>query len=66
MEQKVICGIEGVGIYGVISILIFFVFFTGAFIWVVSLKKNYVQHMEELPLDGGEKNTTDNNQPTTL
>ncbi len=66
MEQKVLCGIEGVGIYGVISILIFFVFFTGAFIWVVSLKKNYVQHMEELPLDGDEKNTTDNNQPTTL
>jgi hypothetical protein len=62
MEQKVICGIEGVGIYGVISIVIFFVFFTGAFLWVISLKKNYVQHMQDLPLDDSEKKPTDKNQ----
>jgi len=62
MEQKVICGIEGVGIYGIISILIFFVFFTGAFLWVISLKKNYLEHMEDLPLDDSEKPAADKNQ----
>ena len=66
MEQKVICGIEGVGIYGVISILICFTFFTGTFFWVICLKKHYLKHMETLPLDGSEKNSTDKNQPTTL
>ena len=66
MEQKVICGIEGVGIYGVISIVICFAFFTGTFLWVVCLKKNYLKHMEAMPLDGSEKNSTDKNQPTIL
>jgi len=51
-----------VGIYGVISIMIFFVFFTGAFLWVLSLKKNYLEHMEDLPLDDSEKPAADKNQ----
>jgi hypothetical protein len=66
MEQKVLTGISGVGIYGIISICIFFAFFTGTLLWAFSLKKNYLKHMQDLPLDGGEKNSTDKNQPTTL
>ena len=63
MEQKIICGISGVGIYGIISIGIFFVFFTGMLLWAFGLKKNYIQHMGGLPLDGGEKNPNDKPQP---
>jgi len=63
MEEKIICSMNGVGIYGVISIAICVVFFTGTFIWAAGLKKNYLNHMEELPLDGGEKASTDKNQP---
>jgi hypothetical protein len=66
MEEKIICSMSGVGIYGVISICIFVVFFTGTFLWAFSLKKNYLNHMQDLPLDGGEKNSTDKNQPTRL
>jgi hypothetical protein len=66
MEQKVICGINGVGLYGIISILIFVTFFAGTLFWVSGLKKNYLKHMEDLPLDGSETNSTDKNQPENL
>jgi len=58
MEEKIIGGMGGAGICGIISICICVVFF--------SLKKNYLNHMEDLPLDGGEKNSKDKNQPTKL
>ncbi len=59
MEQKVLSGLDGVSLYGIISILIFFAFFTVTLLWAFGLKKNYLHHMEELPLDGDEKNSTD-------
>jgi hypothetical protein len=59
MEQKVISGISGVGIYGIISICIFVAFFTVTLIWVFGLKNNHLKHMGDLPLDGGEKNPTE-------
>ena len=62
MYQNVLNGIDGIGIYGLISICIFFGFFTGMLIWAFVLKKNYLTHMAELPLDGGEKNSTDKTQ----
>jgi len=66
MEEKIICSMNGVAIYGVISICIFVAFFAGTFLWAACLKKHYLNHMQELPLDGGEKNSTDKNQPTKL
>ncbi len=57
MEQKVISGINGVGIYGIISILIFVTFFVVTLLWVFGLKKGYIKHMGELPLDSGEQDT---------
>jgi hypothetical protein len=59
MEQKVLSSLDGVSFYGIISILIFFAFFTVTLLWVFGLKKNYLHHMEKLPLDGGETNSTD-------
>lgn len=54
MIKNVVEHIGGVGIYGVISICIFFAFFVGMLIWAVRLKKSYLNSMRELPLDGGE------------
>jgi cytochrome c oxidase cbb3-type subunit 4 len=51
MEENVLSGISGVGIYGVLSICIFVSFFVGMVFWVFWLKKPYLQSMEELPLD---------------
>lgn len=66
MEQKVISSLDGVGIYGIISILIFIAFFTITLFWAFGLKKNYLEHMGDLPLDGGEKNTTEKSNHKTL
>ena len=49
----------GINGYGLFSFLLFFGFFLGVLIWAFALKKNYLNHMGELPLEGGEKNSTD-------
>jgi hypothetical protein len=56
MEEKIICSMNGVGIYGVISICIFVGFFTGMLIWAFTKKAAYLNKMGNLPLDSGEKN----------
>ncbi|MBI4327432.1 MAG: hypothetical protein HY674_19535 [Chloroflexi bacterium] len=43
--------IGGVGIYGVISITIFFLFFIGILGWVWRLKRPYLEAMGTLPLE---------------
>jgi hypothetical protein len=55
MYQKILCDINGIGIYGVVSICIFFGFFTGMLLWAFALKNNYLTKMGGLPLDGGER-----------
>ena len=43
--------IEGVEIYPIISLLIFFIFFTALFWWVITAKKDYIKKVSDLPLD---------------
>jgi hypothetical protein len=62
MEEKIICSINGVGIYGIISIVIFVVFFTAMLVWALTQKKNYLDKMGSLPLENSEKNPTEKNQ----
>ena len=59
MFKNILNSMEGISIYGIISICIFFSFFTGMLIWAFLLKKNYLHHMSEVPLNSGEKNSTD-------
>ena len=54
MYKEVLDKITGIGLYGIVSILIFFVFFSGMLVWSLALKKNYLTKMGSLPLDGGE------------
>jgi hypothetical protein len=51
MIQNVLRGIGGVGVYGVISICLFFAVFVFVLLWTISLKKPYLNAMSELPLE---------------
>ena len=55
MYKEVLEKITGIGLYGIVSILIFFLFFSGMLVWSLALKKNYLTKMGSLPLDGGER-----------
>jgi hypothetical protein len=66
MEEKVICSLDGVGIYGIISICIFVAFFTGMLLWAFTKKPNYLDKMGQLPLDSGEKEPADQHHPDAL
>lgn len=55
MIKNVLSDIGGVGLYGVISISLFFTVFIGMLIWVWAMKKSFAQSMSALPLDDGEK-----------
>ena len=52
MIENVMNKMGGVGVFGLISICIFFAFFVGMLLWTVRLKKPYLKAMRELPLDG--------------
>jgi cytochrome c oxidase cbb3-type subunit 4 len=62
MIKNVLENIGGVGIYGIISVSLFFAFFIGMLIWACRLKKNYLNTMGELPLDGGETTPESRNE----
>jgi hypothetical protein len=59
MYQNVLEKIDGISLYGVVSICIFFGFFTGMLVWAFLQKKNYLNKMSALPLDSGEKNSNE-------
>lgn len=54
MIKNVLTDIGGVGLYGVISICLFFAVFTGALFLTVRMKKAFADRMSALPLDDGE------------
>jgi len=41
--------IIGVSIYPVISLVLFVAFFTGVMIWIYSIDKKEIEHLENLP-----------------
>lgn len=43
--------IEGIASYPIISLLIFFIFFVGLGIWVLSYKKEKIEEMSHIPLN---------------
>jgi hypothetical protein len=53
MIQNVLRDIGGIGLYGVISVCLFFLVFTIALVRACLLKKPFVQSMSVLPLDDG-------------
>ena len=57
MHKEVLRAIEGIGLYPIISLIIFFLFFTSVFLWVVRIRKADAQKMAAMPLDDGDKPT---------
>lgn len=48
---------NGIEIYPIISLLIFFLFFIGLFWWVFTAKKDYIDTVSKLPLDNQNQDT---------
>lgn len=43
--------IDGVAIYPLISLMIFFLFFAGLFWWVFTAKKSHIKEVSNIPLE---------------
>ena len=43
--------IENVGIFPIISLILFLSVFIGAIIWIVTRDKEYISELEKIPLD---------------
>lgn len=50
--------IEGISIYPIISLLIFFIFFVLLFAWVLTAKKQYIDEVSRLPFDNNNNDKT--------
>jgi hypothetical protein len=55
--RNIFHNMNGIEIFGIISVCLFFVFFSGMLLWASRLKKTYLNSMQDLPLDGGENNS---------
>ncbi len=51
MYKEVLRSIDGVEIFPVISLLVFFAFFVGVVVWSIRLNRQRVSEMARLPLD---------------
>ena len=51
MIKNLVESIGGIGLYGLISMLLFVAVFTGMLVWTMRLKKPYLNQMGNLPLD---------------
>ena len=51
MFNNVLQSIEGIAIYPIFSLLLFFFFFLGLGIWVFKADKNYIKEMSEIPFE---------------
>ena len=50
MIKNVLTEIGGIATFGVISICLFFLVFSGALLWTLLLKKPFLKTMSQLPL----------------
>ena len=48
--------IDGVSIYPIISLFIFFAFFIGLFYWVFKMDKSSIDEIRNIPLDNNNPN----------
>ena len=59
MYKEVLRSIEDIETMPLISLVVFMLFFIGMFIWVVTVDKKYIEHMEALPLNDEEVTAKD-------
>lgn len=51
MFDNIFHTIEGIAIYPIFSLMIFFLFFLGLTIWVLKVDKKYIDKMSEIPFE---------------
>lgn len=56
MISDFLSSIEGVAVYPIITLVLFFAIFSGLVVWVLKMSKSYTTEMENLPLDNNENN----------
>lgn len=49
--------IQGIEIWPIISLIIFFTFFVGLICWVIKVDKGYIKEMENLPMTNDRSKT---------
>ncbi|MFO1460808.1 MAG: cbb3-type cytochrome c oxidase subunit 3 [Verrucomicrobiota bacterium] len=54
MIKNVLSDLGGVGLYGVISVCLFFIVFSGALLWTLLQRRALMTEMGSLPLNDGE------------
>ena len=54
MYKDVLRAMEGIGLYPVISLVVFFLFFTTVFLWVSRIRREEAEHMAAKPLHDDE------------
>jgi cytochrome c oxidase cbb3-type subunit 4 len=59
MYKTILNSIDDAGLFAIVAILIFFVFFIGLLVYVVRMKKSYVSHMAEMPFNDEQPNATE-------
>lgn len=53
--------ISGIEIFPIISLIIFFTFFMGLFIWVATYKKETIEELSNMPFMDNEEQNVDSN-----
>lgn len=48
--------IDGIEIYPIVSLLIFFLFFVALFWWVLGYKKENIEELNQIPFDNDNEN----------
>ncbi|MEC4114253.1 CcoQ/FixQ family Cbb3-type cytochrome c oxidase assembly chaperone [Myroides pelagicus] len=53
--------IGGIEVFPIISLIIFFTFFVGLFVWVITYKKETIQELSNMPFMDDEEHNVDPN-----
>ena len=63
MIKNVLTDIGGIGLYGVISVCLFFVIFSGVLVWAFLQRKPHLNSMSQLPLNDGSRENSQKGNP---
>jgi cytochrome c oxidase cbb3-type subunit 3 len=56
MIRQIFETMSDIGIFGLISMILFFLIFIGVIIWTIRADKKYLKKMENMPLDSSKIN----------
>lgn len=67
MYKEILRSLDDAGIFALVAIIIFFVFFVGLLVYVVRMKKSHINQLSSMPLEAdGTIALNDTLPPTSL